>query len=247
MTGLYIHYPFCKNLCFYCHFIKSKYGYDKNKRYIKAIIKEIESISKYGETYDTIYFGGGTPSLLRENLYIIIENMEKYLKTDLKEVSIEINPEDINNELIKILKDSKISRVSIGIQQTDDRLLNLLGRKHSVNDIIRGVKLLKKEKFILNFDFIVGIPTETKKEIEKIITFIKDFEPDSLSIYLLENIKGKYWDKFKKLDDDEKIENFELIENFLESIDIKRYEISNFAKRGKESIHNLKYWNYEDF
>ncbi len=247
MSGLYIHYPFCNNICYYCHFIKTKYNKDKNNRFIKTIIREIENIKKYDRIFETIYFGGGTPSLLKKDIILIMDNIKKNLNLNLKETSIEINPEDIDESFIGFLRKGEISRVSMGIQQMDDRLLNLLGRKHSSSDIYNATELLKNGDFILNFDFIVGIPSESEYEIEKIIDFILKYQPDSVSVYFLEDVRGKYWERMEKLKDEAKIKHFKMIEKALESIGIKRYEISNFAKKGKTSIHNLKYWNYQEF
>jgi oxygen-independent coproporphyrinogen-3 oxidase len=178
---------------------------------------------------------------------MIMDNIEKHLDINLKEISIEVNPEDINKSFIGFLNRAGVSRVSIGIQQLDERLLNLLGRRHSLSDIYTATEILKNGDFILNFDFIVGIPSETEYEIEKIIDFIRKYNPDSVSVYILEDVRGKYWQNMKKLKDENKINHFELIEKILESIGVRRYEISNFAKDGKVSVHNLKYWNYEEF
>ena len=246
-AGLYIHYPFCRKICPYCHFIKTVKREELEDIYLKNIIRELELLKYFNLTFDTLYFGGGTPSLLKENIYPIMDRVFEFLKTDFKEISIEINPEDIDEEFVRILKDNGITRVSVGIQQLSERILKILGRAHTLDDIKRGIEILRDNDFVLNYDFIIGVPEEGEKDIDKILNFLDKNLPDSVSVYLLEGVKGKYWNSFKSLSDEEKVKHFNRLENYLEEKDIKRYEISNFARAGKESIHNLKYWNYENF
>ncbi len=246
-TGLYIHYPFCRKICPYCHFIKTLKREQTENLYFEALKGEIKLIASLMLRFDTLYFGGGTPSLINAKLIKIIEWIFKYLDTEFKEISIEVNPEDVSSEFIMILKKTGVTRVSLGIQQFNEKLLKILGREHTSSDILEAVEKLKKEKFVLNYDFIIGIPEENKSNLEESIKFIEKYPPDSVSIYILEGVKGKYWKKFKELEGDKKAEHFLMFEKFLESIGILRYEISNFSIKGKESLHNLKYWNYENF
>ncbi len=246
-TGLYIHYPFCRKICPYCHFIKTLKREQTESLYFEALKGEIKIITSLMLKFDTLYFGGGTPSLMSSKIVKILEWIFKYLETEFKEISIEVNPEDVSFEFIKILKKSGVTRVSLGIQQFNEKLLKILRREHTLSDILKAVEKLKKENFVLNYDFIIGIPEESMSNLEKSIKFIEKHPPDSASIYILEGVKGKYWQKFKELEEDKKVEHFSMFEKFLESMGISRYEISNFSVKGKESLHNLKYWNYENF
>jgi len=210
-------------------------------------MKELNKTEKMNLIFDTVYIGGGTPSILGDDIKKIMNEIYKKLNTKLNETSIEINPEHVNDRLINIIKDSRINRISLGIQSLNSGLLKLLGRGHSPKNIFRAAEKLYSQDFTINYDFIIGIPGETGEDIENLISFIKKYQPDSISLYFLENITGKYWKFYNLPDDDKKIKYFKIIKNKLESMNFFRIEISNFARSGKEPLHNLKYWNYENF
>ncbi len=248
MKALYIHVPFCKKICPYCHFIRTVPEYNKENLYLKGITKEIKWLKEKEFLYETLYFGGGTPSYSIEILKALIDKVFGNLKFKLKEFTVEVNPEDCSYELLKFLKSSGVSRVSVGIQSINERELKILGRVHTKEDILKCAELLKEFGFEkINFDFILGIPGSGKEEIYENLEFIFKSYPDSVSYYMLEGVKGKYWKNFKFQSDKELKESYELIEKELQKNGFLRYEVSNFSKPGFESIHNLKYWKMEEY
>ncbi len=248
MKALYIHVPFCRKICPYCHFIRTIPEQTTEKLYLEGIRKEIKWLKEKDLLYETLYFGGGTPSYSMEILRILIDELFCNLKFKLKEFTVEVNPEDCSYEFLKFLKSSGVSRVSVGIQSINEKELEILGRVHTKKDVLRCAELLKEFDFEkINFDFIFGIPESKKGEIYSNLEFIFESSPDSVSYYMLEGVRGKYWKNLRFPSDGELKEAYELIKRELQKSGFLRYEVSNFSKPGFESIHNLKYWKMEEY
>ena len=255
MAGIYIHIPSCKKKCSYCNFFMSTCLKSKEDL-ISAEIKELKLQKKYlnDEIINTIYFGGGTPSLLEPNeINLYIETINKNYKVSKNvEITLECNPEDININKLKLLKELGINRLSIGIQTFNEKLIKFLNRSNSINDIYTCLENIKKCNFNnFNIDLIFGIQNETKNDLiydlEKIISFnpthiscyCLTIEPKTLLNYKIEN------NLLKETNEDILADQFEYIHEFLTNNGYIHYEISNYCKPNYESKHNSSYWNDE--
>ncbi|MGM0509246.1 MAG: radical SAM family heme chaperone HemW [Fusobacteriota bacterium] len=245
MDSIYIHIPFCKKKCYYCDFL----SFEKNEKdiseYINYLIKEI---NLYNENiYDTIYFGGGTPSLLSvKQIYEVLNN----LKWDKNaEITLEVNPTTVDLKKLNRFLEMGINRLSIGFQSFNDKTLKKLGRIHTSREAIDIYKESRKVGFKnISLDLIFATPGQTLKELKNDLENIINLEPEHISIYSLIWKKGsKLW-KMKKANEVEEVENdleakmYEYIIEFLTKNGYIHYEISNFCKPGYKSRHNTKYW-----
>jgi oxygen-independent coproporphyrinogen-3 oxidase len=251
MSGIYIHIPFCKQACHYCDFhfstsLKSK------TTLINYIIKEIELRKKeFPNNINSLYIGGGTPSLLTNNeLSIIFNSLKKVIDiTSLKEVTIEVNPEDINREKLNFLKEIGVNRLSIGVQSTNDKVLKWMNRIHDKQQVLLSLKLAKEYEFEnFSIDFIYGTPPFLNRDYEKEISTLIEYLPTHISSYHLTIEKGTYFGHLEKKKELENIEDQKSEQEFLwlskklESSGYNHYEISNFSLEGKQSFHNSNYW-----
>lgn len=243
----YVHIPFCNNKCKYCSFV-SGYNLSKEEEYMQALLVQIKNEYK-NEKIKTLYIGGGTPSLLK------IENINKILNCfnlrENAEVTIEANPESVNYEKFYRLKQTKINRISIGIQTFNDEILNIIGRRHSKSIILNSVKIIKSCGFDnISTDLIYGLPTQNKNMlIQDLEEFVK-LDVQHISTYGLKIEENSFFGKHipKNLPDDEQqAEMFLLICDFLKKNNFTHYEISNFAKNGLESHHNNSYWRNKEY
>lgn len=251
--GLYIHIPFCRNRCNYCDFNKSLNNNDNFiKRYINRVIEELNYYKNYLNQITTIYIGGGTPNSIPINeLDRLLNKLDNINK---KEFTIELNPEYIDLELIKILKKHNVNRVSIGVQTFNDKNLKYLGRSHNKETVFNAIKLLKKEGFFnINIDLIFGIPNTNLEDIKKDLDIFIKLDVPHLSYYSLILEKGTPFfnmyknNKFKKINQDLEADMYKYIINYLKKHNYIHYEISNFCKKGYESKHNLIYWNMNPY
>lgn len=245
---LYIHVPFCDNICFYCDFCRVKYKEDKVNKWLDTLEKEIKD--KCFIQYETIYIGGGTPSSLDlDELKRLLELIKPYTNNVL-EYTIEINPESIDEEKIKLLKEYNINRISMGIQSSDDKLLKDIGRRHNFNDCINVISLLRKYNLNnISVDLMYSLPSQTIEILNKTIDDILALKVPHISIYSLTIEDNSIFKKrnIDKLDDDTEADMYELIINKLTNNNYLQYEVSNFALENHESKHNMSYWIYEDF
>ena len=238
---IYIHIPFCKNKCGYCSFYSVvKYNVEE---YLEALFKEIALYdSKYQITPETIYFGGGTPSLLNPN--DIKKILAKFNLKKTKEITLEANPSTINPKKISEYKNIGINRFSIGTQSMLDKELDLLGRQHSSETIN---SCLEKNIENFSFDLIYGLPYQTIGEVEYSINEMLKMNPPHFSIYCLnleENVP--LHDMIFLLPSDDKLsEMYFKIKKILEKKGYIHYELSSFCKEGYQSSHNLAYWSGE--
>lgn len=256
--NIYIHIPFCLRKCKYCCFFSIPYKESIADSWLKTIKREISS-AKDSITHkiETIYIGGGTPNSLKPNqLADLLKFIRKTFISDnsLKEWSIEINPGIFNQNIINIIKEFGINRISIGTQIFDDYFLSVLGRPHSVKDIINTVELLNEADLTnYNLDLIAGIPELSLKNWQKNVKRAIELKPRHISIYMLslepetelyKTYQQKiYTDKFEKT----QIIHMEEASSILQENGYIRYEISNFCQRGYECQHNLNFWNGEDY
>ena len=249
LNSLYIHIPFCRNICSYCDFCKMYYNDKYVKSYLKSLEKEICSSYK-GDTLKTIYIGGGTPSCLDklslDKLFLIIK---RFSLADDVEFTFECNIEDIDEDLLLFLKENGVNRLSIGIESFNDKFLKVLGRNYS-SDIIDDKIILAKKFFSnINIDLIYGINGESvndlKEELDKFILL----DVNHISIYslILEDNTMLKINNYKEIDEDLNRDMYDYITEFLESNGYIQYEISNFSKMGYESKHNLTYWNNDRY
>ena len=252
--GLYIHIPFCLKKCNYCDFYSVSANEEVKRDYVKAIIREIK---QWGDSLsrpiDTVYFGGGTPSLLAEFLPDIMSAVKSsFSLCENAEITMEMNPADNSEEILNFALKSGVNRLSIGAQSGDDSELKVLGRRHTAKQTVETVKLARKLGFKnISLDIMLALPNSSEKTLEKSLEFITGLDPEHISAYILkieENTPfNKVYDTLKLPDEDGAADQYLQMCKHLENAGYGHYEISNFAKIGKESRHNLKYWQLEDY
>ncbi len=251
MAGIYVHIPFCRKACRYCdfHFTVSL---SARKDMIKAIGKEISDRQDYlsGEEISTIYFGGGTPSVLdKEDIYYLLEKIYEYNISGNNEITFEANPDDLTVDYIKMLSDCGINRLSIGVQSFFEDDLLLMRRSHNVGQSFQAIENACKIGFRnLNIDLIYGMPGMVIEKWEKNLDMSFDFNIPHISAYHLTFESGTvlyHWLKkgrIKPLEEKESNEQFQTLRAKAISQGYDHYEISNFAREGYISRHNSNYW-----
>lgn len=250
--GVYVHIPYCKQLCPYCDF--SRYLYDKimpPEKYVELLKKEIaaRALAVGPRPIQTLYFGGGTPSLFEPNLIVaVIDELAIHGFTLEKnaELSIEIDPGTIDEKKLDALIAAGFTRFSVGAQSFSDRLLKLAGRKHSSKDTRELLNFMTERKLNYSFDLLFSLPTQSLEELRTDLENVIHFDPTHLSAYML-NVADNHPMNRARPPDDIQVEMFNEIEQVLLQKNIQRYEISNFAKPGFESKHNLLYWQDQEY
>ena len=255
--GLYIHIPFCHKICSYCDFVKRVSKKEKISQYIDLLVKEIEIYKNIGFDFskvNSIYIGGGTPSILNiDELRKIFNKVFEYINIDnIQEFTVEFNPEDLNKEIIDFLTAYNVNRVSIGIQTFSKRLLNLLNRDFDIDKFIENYNYLKEKISNINIDLMYAIPTQTIEELEESINKTLKLDPKHLSIYsLILEENTIFYNKLKNNEIELCPEAIEL--QMVDKINklifptFKKYEVSNFSLENYQSRHNLIYWNNEEY
>ncbi|WP_462281272.1 radical SAM family heme chaperone HemW [Salinivirga cyanobacteriivorans] len=257
MAGIYIHYPFCKSRCYYCDFYTITDSSLKPPFY-EALLYEIGLRKDFlkQETIETIYFGGGTPSLLDPaKVNQVLETIHKHFTVaDLPEITIEINPDDVSKYYAKQLKQTQVNRVSLGIQAFYNYHLRLMNRRHKVMGALKAVDILQAEGYDnISIDLIYGLPEMTKAEWEKTLNKAVKMNIQHISAYHLTYEEGTVFDKLRKNgtlippDEDISLWQFNTMTDFLENNDFIQYEISNFGKMGRFSKHNINYWQNKPY
>jgi oxygen-independent coproporphyrinogen-3 oxidase len=253
MAGLYVHIPFCSEKCFYCDFFSGNQLYLIDS-YVDALVKEIGLRANYiqGEHIDTIYFGGGTPSLLTKSQLSKILN-EIYLIFDVHaapEITIECNPENINNQYVKDLFEVGFNRISLGVQFLDDEILSKFNRKHNKQLIFNSLTQINSSKFTnLSIDLIFSVPGISGETLLSSLIQLLDYDIKHISAYSLTISKNSqlFWkiERGEVIENDEDtfLDQYKIINDFVKSKGYIQYEISNYAKEGYFSKHNLSYWN----
>lgn len=268
VNNAYIHIPFCKSKCKYCSFVSFN-RLELMTGYVYALLKDI-SENYNREALNTLYLGGGTPSLLSVELLSKIIKPFKFQEN--YEFTLEINPDDVGvkgvnggKEYFNRLRTLGVNRLSIGSQTFDDNILKLIGRRHSSAQIIEAVKLAKEAGFEnISVDLIYGLPTQTISGLEKDLEKFLSLGIQHISTYGLKIEEGCAWwniinnlpprsDSFRLGEgiaiptDDEQADMYEKVNEILEKNGFYRYEVSNFSKKGFESKHNLNYWNNDEY
>lgn len=252
--GIYIHIPFCEQKCPYCDFysIADKNEFDK---YTSAVVDRIITFSKiYNRQVSTIYFGGGTPSLIdsKRLTQILSAIKDNFSITNDAEITVEVNPCSQSNIDFRELFDSGFNRISIGLQSACENELRILGRRHSANDAKQTVINAKDAGFEnISLDLMLCVPEQTKSSLTESIKFCKDCDVNHISAYILKIEENTQFfrikDSLSLFDDDEQSEMYIHAVNELENNGYLQYEISNFSKKGFEGKHNLKYWHDEEY
>ncbi len=259
--GVYLHIPFCRSRCSYCDFATDVY---KNaaivESYIDALVKEILNFkfqisnSETEKSVDTIYLGGGTPSLLSANQLerILTAVHDVFSVAANAEITIEMNPATATLETLKNYRNLGINRASFGAQTFDDAELKRLGRKHTANDVCETIELLRKAGYEnVGFDLIAGLPRQTVADWQRNLKQALDLQPEHLSLYLLEIVPGTplaeqiRGGRQSLPDEDSAAEMYEILVETVARKNFVQYEISNFALSGYESKHNSKYWTLD--
>jgi len=257
MAGLYFHIPFCRKKCHYCNFYSLATRKYRNEIY-EGLLKELEIQRIYlgKEKLDTIYFGGGTPSLYEPNLKnkLISKAVEIYGIIGNPEITLEANPDDITPQWLDGLSKTLVNRLSIGVQSFNDDDLKYLNRNHSGDDALRAIELAKKFGFNnLSIDLIYGIPTLTEDTWKQNLAIVSQLETPHISAYALTVEPGTALDqfikkgKYKATNDGDAHKHFDIIVDQLIQEGYDHYEISNFALPGKYAKHNTSYWTGEKY
>ncbi len=258
MSGIYIHIPFCRQACSYCDFYFVTKT-DQKQLFVHKLIEEIFYFkdSEYSsENVETIYFGGGTPSQLSGGeIEQILTAVNKVFGTSgVKEITFEMNPDDVNTNYLNDLKNLGITRASMGVQSFHPDLLSFMHRAHNREDALHCLELLEKSELqTYSVDLIYGNPNQTEEDLEEDIHTLMAFEPPHVSAYSLtiepRTRLGKLVDlgRLKPLEDDIVGRHFDLVSQMLSEHNIHRYEVSNFARKDHEAIHNSNYWEHKNY
>ncbi len=250
MKAVYIHIPFCKSICSYCDFCKVFYYPKWSYAYLKALKEEIDDVYM-GEEVQSIYIGGGTPSSLScKEIDYLFYFIKKFKRASFCEVTFECNLEDITDDLLKVLKKNKVNRLSIGIESFQDQNLCLLGRNHSFQDAKEKMKKIRSYGFSnVNLDLIYAISKESLKMVKDDLRLFLKLKPDHISTYslMIEPHTILAHQHIKPIQEEIDRKMYDTICATLKRKGYLHYEVSNFAKKGKESRHNLTYWNNEEY
>ena len=255
--GLYLHIPFCKAKCIYCDFYSLPYSEEKMDAYSAALQRDL--IRWAGEakdhTVDTVYFGGGTPSYLgAERLCRLLETVFAHYRVDKNaEITTEANPDSAREvSALRRLREAGFNRISLGMQSASDDELRLIGRVHTHKETVEAVHAARAAGFgNVSLDLIYGLPEQTMAHWRENLQAAIALEPEHLSCYGLKIEEGTPLDRKKNTlripDDDEQAEEYLATVELLEKAGYAQYEISNFARPGRESRHNLKYWTMQEY
>lgn len=257
MSGLYIHIPFCKQACSYCdfYFVTRR---EQKQDFVDELIREIhhKKDSRFTEEpLRTIYFGGGTPSLLTpKQIEQILESIDAVFDTQLDEITLEMNPDDVTKEYLAGLKSAGINRASMGVQTFNPELLNFMNRAHNSEEALTCLELLQASDFnVFTVDLIYGNPGQTAESLENDIETILQFNPPHVSAYSLtvepRTRLGKQVELGRIIppEDDTVSDHFDIVVDKLKRAGILQYEVSNYAREGKEAVHNSNYWSHENY
>lgn len=249
-NSLYIHIPFCQHICSYCDFCKVYYDSTIADQYLLRLQEELDGLQiKHG--LKTIYIGGGTPSSLSViQLQQLMDMIQPYIDIDTKEVCIEVNPESMNEDKMKVLQRGHINRLSIGVQTFHDSLVKEIERKHGTQEVLEVIRLAKQYKIDnLSIDLMYGLPNQTIEDIKKDLDMVGTLPLKHISYYslILEDhtmLKNKNYQPLSmEQEDDINI----YIDQRLEEMGFIKYEVSNYTKQGYASMHNKVYWQYDNY
>ncbi|REL38872.1 radical SAM family heme chaperone HemW [Rhodohalobacter sp. SW132] len=257
MAGIYLHIPFCKQACSYCNFYFLTRD-QLRQPFVDALIEEIKSYRDKpfsAQKIRTIYFGGGTPSLLTSaQLSDILTVLDDVFDVESDETTIEMNPDDVSKEYLHQLKNLGFTRVSMGVQSFDPDLLSFMNRAHTKDEAVRALELIRETGFSsFTADLIYGNPGQSLQALEKDIDRLLSFDPPHISAYSLtiepKTRLGKQVElgRIQPPEDDTVEAHFTLVQDKLRMAGLQRYEVSNFSKPGKEAVHNSNYWKHVNY
>lgn len=256
LSGIYVHIPFCKKACHYCDFHFTT-NLANTKKMTDSICKEMEIRKKeFSGNYNSLYFGGGTPSVLAiSEIKQILDHLSKYTnRSELIEVTVEINPEDITEMLLKGYRELGVNRLSIGVQSLNDEILKWMNRSHNQEKAIQSILLAKKMGFEnISVDFIYGVPGYPNRNIKEELLSLLSTKPFHISCYHFTIEDKTYFghlkkqNKLKEIRDTQSEEEFKIITHLLCTNRYIHYEISNFSLPGKSSKHNTNYWKKNNY
>ena len=263
--GIYIHIPFCKQKCYYCDFVSFSNKQNFVENYVEEVKKEINNyfqdktiLERY--TVTTIYIGGGTPSYI-DSKYIceIMEVLENNLKQNKvkfedMEITIEVNPGTVNKEKLEQFRKAKINRLSIGLQSTNNKMLKQIGRIHTYEQFLETYQMAKEVGFDnINVDLMIGLPNQTIEDIKRSLKEVIQLHPTHISVYSLIVEEGTVIaqkienHQLQEMDEELERNMYWHVKDTLELNGYTHYEISNFAKAGEESKHNLNCWRQKEY
>ncbi|MDR3330813.1 MAG: radical SAM family heme chaperone HemW [Endomicrobium sp.] len=248
ILGLYVHIPFCRQKCFYCDFFSLKYDTVLADAYIDALIQD--ALRFKDKKIHSIYIGGGTPSVLSlgQICKFLQALVEIFNFSEVSEFTFELNPESTSKEKLHILRNFGVTRLSLGLQSVEDKTLTFLGRMHDFNSFCEIYNVIREEEFNnINIDLIYGFPFQTIKKFEMVLKRVLLFNSEHLSIYPLSVEKGtSFYKDGIVTNDDIQRDIYDKTVEILEKNGYIHYEISNWSKKDKESLHNSNYWcNFE--
>lgn len=247
VKNTYIHIPFCRQKCNYCSFVSFP-KLDLKDQYIDALLKEIKHCYK-NETLNTLYFGGGTPSLLEVKDFAKILN--NFIVNKDTEITVELNPENLSIEYLTGIKNLGVNRLSFGCQTFDNKILEIIGRKHKNYDVKNAVVNSIKAGFDnISLDFIYGLPNQTLESFASDLEYAVSLGIQHISLYGLKIDEGCYF--YKNIpnnlpDEDTQADMYLKALEIMSKHNFEHYEISNFSKKGYNSKHNLNYWNNNSY
>ncbi|MAL18566.1 MAG: coproporphyrinogen III oxidase [Balneola sp.] len=257
MSGIYIHIPFCKQACSYCDFYFVT-RHQQKQDFVDELIKEIQAKKDTRFTHEpvrTIYFGGGTPSLLSpQQVESILEAIHSVFNVGLEEITLEINPDDVSRDYLAGLKSAGINRASMGVQSFNPDLLKFMNRAHTSEEALQCLEMLRDSAFkVFTVDLIYGNPGQSLDILQQDIETILQFNPPHVSAYSLTIEPQTRLGKQVKLGrlippkDDTVSDHFDLVVDKLGEAGIYQYEVSNYARPGSEAVHNSNYWRHENY
>ena len=255
--GLYLHIPFCKSKCVYCDFYSLPQSEELMDEYVERLSAHLLETAPMaaGHTVDTVYFGGGTPSYLgSERIGKLLQAVKKHYCVDRHaEITMEANPDSLFDwKELRTLRRMGLNRISLGVQSSDDAVLRRLGRVHTWQQVCEAVDTVRRAKIAdLSLDLIYGLPDQTMAQWQKTLADVLALQPEHISCYGLKLEEGTpLWQQRDTLnlpDDDLQADMYLYAVEFLSQNGYEQYEISNFAREGHESRHNMKYWTLGEY
>ncbi len=250
--SLYLHVPFCRRKCNYCDFYSSPATTGEVSSYAKALTNQIRNSPAAGETVSTVYFGGGTPSLLSERDFITVVSAlkETFDLSACEEFTVECNPESVSPHLAETWRVQGVNRVSMGVQTFSDAHLKTLGRLHSKNRALEAFKELRSAGFSnISLDLMAALPEQTEEELNRDLRQMISLSPEHLSVYLLKIEPGSAFglQGISEVHEELQRSMYLLVHNTLAAAGYEHYEISNFAKPGFRARHNSAYWQGREY
>ena len=250
---IYIHIPFCIRKCDYCDFLSGPSGPKEQADYVQALLREIQAVEEgEGRSVSSIFIGGGTPSVLDERLLgdILKEIRNRFKKEECAEITIEVNPGTANIGKLQAYREMGINRLSIGLQSPEDRELKILGRIHNYGQFLETYQEARTVGFDnINIDLMSAIPDQTYEGWVKNLRTVAELEPEHISAYSLIVEEGTPFAarKLNLPDEDTEYNMYEATAQILKKYGFEQYEISNYARKGRECRHNVGYWTRQDY